>query len=238
MKTQKKSRQSSPPVSKCSKIKVALVDDHEVIRRGLAQMLEKETDIEVVAEATNATALQIVQTLRPDVVIVDISLKGMDGLEVVKLLAYNPATKIIVLDMNAESNYATRAIKCGAKGYLTGELDTLGEAVRKVNAGRLFVSNDVAQQMVATIHQAAREPSSEPMEGLSDRELQMAEMVGQGMSVAEIAEQAGISIKTVETHKAHMKTKLGIQKGAQLTRYCVEWYAQRRTARAQYQTAG
>ena len=191
-------------------------------------MLAEEGDIEVAGEATNASALETMKETKPDVVVVDITLRGASGIDLIKTIAFDPRVRVIALDLHAESTYATRAIKCGAKGYLSKDADNkLADAIRRVNAGSLAVSDDVAQQMVATLAQTAANPISEPIEALSDRELELAEHVARGMGPTEIADKMGISIKTVETHKAHMKKKLGIATGAQLTRYCVQWYESR-----------
>ena len=222
---------SSSPHPKNKTIRVLLVDDHTIVRRGLAAMLSEEKDIEIVGEVTNAGALAAMKSTRPDVAVVDITLRGAQGLDLIKTIAFDPATKIIALDLHGESTYATRAIKLGAKGYLSKEAETkLPESIRRVHAGSLAVSDDIAQQMVATLAETAKNPVAQPIEALSDRELELAEHVGKGLGPTQIADVMGISIKTVETHKAHMKKKMGIATGAQLTRYCVQWVEQRQTA--------
>lgn len=216
-----------------SKIRVLVIDDHALVRRGLVAMLSTEKDIAVVDMTDNANALKAMQAHKPDVAIVDITLRGSAGLEVIRQIAYDPRTKVLALDLHSETTYATRAIKSGAKGYLTRDADTqLAQAVRRVHAGQLAVSDDIAQQMVATLTQThAGNTGEDPIRSLSDRELELAEHIGRGHSTSQIAKDLEISIKTVETHKAHIKKKLGIAKGSQLTRYCVAWFEQRNTSR-------
>lgn len=211
---------------KSKPIRVLVIDDHAIIRRGLVSVLAQESDMEVTAEIPSAKALDAIKENKPDVAVVDITLRGAAGLELIKQIAYDPRTKILALDLNSDTTYATRAIKAGAKGYVTHDSETkLAPAIRRVHAGHLCVSDDIAQQMVATLTQT--HASGEPIESLSDRELELAEMIGRGLSTSEIATRAEISVKTVETHKAHMKKKLGIAKGSQLTRYCVAWLESR-----------
>jgi DNA-binding NarL/FixJ family response regulator len=215
-----------------SKIKVLIVDDHSLVRRGLAALLSEEVDIDVCGQVETREALPSIRSLSPDVVVVDITMRGAQGLEVIKQTAYNPQIKVIALDLHSEPTYSTRAIRAGAKGYITKNSENaLAPAIRRVHEGKLAVSDDVAQQMVEMLTQVSMAPAGEPMGALSDRELEMAELVGKGYSTSQLAEEMKISVKTVETHKAHMKKKLGIAKGSQLVRYCVTWFEQRNALR-------
>lgn len=223
-------KKTTKPVT--PKIRVLIIDEHPLIARGLREILAADLRIEVVDSVSNSEALLYVGQHKPDVAVLDLSIKGMQGMDTLKQIAYDPRTKVVVIDLNNEPGYATRAIKGGAKAYLTQSIEaTLTDAVRQVVAGRLCVSNDVAQLMVATLAKASVSRSVDPIDALSDRELHLAELMVQGLSASQIAETMEISIKTVETHKAHIKAKLGISTGAQLVRYCVEWYSQRHAER-------
>jgi DNA-binding NarL/FixJ family response regulator len=215
------------------KIRVLVVDEHPLVGKGIVTLLSKEEDLEVIGHVRNSEASLFLTTSKPEVAVIDLSIRGMQALDVMKQIAYDPRTKIVAIDLANEPAYATRAIKSGAKGYITSDIETtLAEAIRRVAAGQLYVSNDVAQVMVATLAKTSASISgTDPIEALSDRELEMVEAMGRGLSASQISETMGISVKTVETHKAHIKAKLGIATGAQLVRYCVEWYSQRHTAR-------
>lgn len=216
-----------PNTLRAPQIRVLIVDNHSLIRRGVAAILGTESDFAIVAQTDNAGALGVVQTLKPDVVVLDLTLRGGEGLDVIKTIAYDPRTKVLALDLHGEGTYATRAIKLGAKGYLTTDVDAgLAPALRRIHAGQLSVSDEIAQQMLASLTQHHANPN-EPIETLSNRELEVAEAVGKGLSASEVAKTLKISIKTVETHKAHMKRKIGVATSAQLTRYCVAWFEQR-----------
>jgi len=212
------------------RIRVLVIDDHALIRRGIVATLSEESDIAVVDATGTANAINAMKAHKPDVALVDMTLRGATGLELIKEIAYDPRTKVLALDIHAEPTVATRVIKAGAKGYLTHETDTkLADGIRRVHAGKLAVSDEIAQQMVATLAQAPTHAAAgDPIEALTDRELELAELMGRGMTASKIAEAMGISIKTVETHKMHMKTKLGVSNGAQLVRYCVQWYESRK----------
>jgi DNA-binding NarL/FixJ family response regulator len=215
------------PTAKPFGITVLVVDDHSLLRRGIVSRLESEEGIQVVGQSNAAGALEAMKSLKPDIVVVDMTIRGAAGLDLVKLLAYDPRHKLLVIDLTGGEAYGTRAIRSGAKGYISNEAEEiLPQAIRRVHSGSLYVSDGVAQQMVQALTQAVH---AEPIDNLSDRELEMAELMGQGLSTMQLAERMGISIKTVETHKAHMKKKLSISKASQLARFCVAWVEKRNT---------
>ena len=229
--TTKHKGQSLSPKNKT--IRVLVVDDHVIVRKGIIALLAGESDIEIVHDVGTAGALEAMQKTHPDVVVLDMTIRGAMGLELVKQLAFSPRTRVLAVDFHAETTFATRAIKYGARGYITRDADEkLAYAIRRIHAGHLCVSDDIAHQMVETISNlGGASEAGEPIQRLSDRELELAELVGKGLSTSQIAEAMNISIKTVETHKAHMKKKLHIAKGSQLTRFCVQWYEQRNNGR-------
>jgi DNA-binding NarL/FixJ family response regulator len=209
------------------KNRIYLVDDHGIIRRGLAAMIRAEEDLELCGEAGDcATATGEIARLRPDVVIVDISLPGASGLELIKnVKAFDPKVQFVVLSAHDESLYAMRVLKAGAKGYVMKKdhVEKVIEAIRKVSQGQMYVSERVAGQMLNRMIHGRDDWGDSPVAGLSDRELEVVTLIGSGRSSREIASQLRMSIKTVETHRAHIKTKLNLPSAAQLVQFCIRW---------------
>ena len=210
-----------------AKTRIYVVDDHAMVRRGLAAMIAFEPDLELCGEAEDcATATSEVGRLRPDVVIVDISLRGNSGIELTKnIKAFDPAIRIVVLSVHDESVYALRALKAGAKAYVMKQ--DIGskviDAVRKVRKGQMYVSERVGSQMLNRLVKGQDEPGDSPVAGLSDRELEVVTLIGSGLATREIAARLHVSVKTVETHRAHVKTKVNLSSGTQLVQFCVRW---------------
>lgn len=210
-----------------AKTKVYLVDDHALIRRGLTTLIESEPDMVVCGEAGDApTALREAMRLQPDVAIVDISLKESSGLELIKdFRAMIPNTQMLAVSMHDESLYALRALKAGARGYVMKQ-DTVTrvvEGLRRVRAGHLFVSDEIANQMLARIAGGDAPGDGIEVACLSDRELEIVTLIGRGLLTREIAAQLHVSIKTVETHRAHIKEKLKLRNATHLVQFCVRW---------------
>lgn len=212
-------------------ISVLVVDEHELVRRGIGAMLNDAGGFEIVAEADYDGAAAAMKEHRPNVIVLDISLRASVGSRLVEQLAGDPATKVLVVDLSGDSLFATKAIKAGAKGYVTKETQgELASALRRIHEGKLAVSDDVAQQMVALLTNT-KGKSEEPMDDLSRREYEVAELIGKGCATSEIAKNLDMSVKTVETHKAHIKKKLGVATASQLGRYCVTHFESRANAR-------
>ncbi len=209
------------------KARVFIVDDHAMIRRGLAAMITAEADLELCGEADDcAVATSEVARLRPEVVVVDISLRGNSGLELIKnIQVLDPAIRIVVLSVHDESIYALRALKAGAKGYVMKQdiSSKVIDAIRKVRKGQLYVSERVGSQMLNRLTKGRDEQSDSPVAGLSDRELEVVTLIGSGLATREIAARLHVSVKTVETHRAHIKTKIHLNTGNQLVQFCVRW---------------
>jgi len=209
------------------KTRIYLVDDHALIRRGVVSLLAAEPDLDVCGQGEEAApAMSQIMQLQPDVAIVDISLRGNSGLELIKSIkAFNANIQVIVLSMHHESVYALRALKAGAHGYVMKQEDAprLVEAVRRVRDGQLFVSENVSNQMLNRLVNGTTGDDASPVAALSDRELEVVNLIGQGMLTREIAGQLHVSIKTVETHRAHIKEKLGLRNATQLVQFCVRW---------------
>ena len=209
------------------KTKIYIVDDHALIRRGLTTLINGEPDMEVCGQAEDAsTALQDVIKLQPDLVTVDISLKGNSGLELIKSIrAFNPKIQVLVLSMHHESIYALRVLKAGARAYIMKQdvISKVVEAIRRIRSGHLYVSDDVASQMLNRLVGGESGDDTSPVAMLSDRELEIVNLIGSGMLTREIAAKLHVSVKTVETHRAHIKEKLNLRNATQLVQFCVRW---------------
>lgn len=210
--------------------RLLLIDDHPIMRHGLAQLIRSEPGLDVCAEAGNACdGLAAVGRCRPDLVVIDLTLPDKSGLELLKdIQAMHPGTLCLVLSMHDEDMYGERALRAGARGYIMKEVaaDHLVTAVRKVLSGGIYVSDAMASRMLEQVSgQRARQAAG--IETLTDRELEVLEMIGRGVATKNIAAKLCISARTVEAHRAHIKDKLGITDGAALVRYAMQWVEQR-----------
>ena len=206
--------------------RILVVDDHPIIRQGLAHLVACEPDLEVVAEAaTTDDALEIVERQPVDFVIVDIALRRGSGLDLVgRIRARGNAPPILVLSMHEEAFYAERALRSGAQGYMSkqSELAGLVPAIRKILAGELYLSPSLADGLTRRAVEGAGEGGA-PAEALSDREAEVVRLIGDGRSTREIAEELHLSVKTVESYRANVKRKLGLRSGAELARFAYDW---------------
>ena len=205
--------------------RLLLVDDHPIMRHGLAQLIRAEAGLQVCGEAGSAReGLEAVGRLGPDLVVIDLTLPDKSGLELLKdIQACHPGTLCLVLSMHDEGMYGERALRAGARGYIMKEAaaDHLITAVRKVLAGGIYVSDSMASRMLEQV--TGQRLRTAALDSLTDRELEVLEMIGQGVATKVIAEKLCISARTVEAHRAHIKEKLGITDGAALVRYAVQW---------------
>ena len=220
----RKSQSSTEPHGKRT---VLIVDDHPIVRQGLAQLINQEKDLEVCGQAEDAhKAMQAIRQLNPDMVIVDISLKGTSGLELIKdLRVQYPDLPALMLSMNDEAVYGERALRAGAKGYVMKQEATekVVTAIRQVLAGEVYVSNGMAAKMVSKLVGGGARTVGSPADCLSDRELEVFRMIGEGFSTREMAEKLHLSVKTVETYRAHIKDKLGLQDANEVLRTAIGW---------------
>lgn len=209
------------------KTRVYVVDDHAMVRRGLAALIGAEADLELCGEAEDcATATSEVSQLHPDVVIADISLRGESGLELIKnIRAFDPHIHVMVLSVHDESVYALRVLKAGAKGYVMKQdiASKVIDAIHKVSRGQMYVSERVASEMLNRLVKGQDEWGDSPVASLSDRELEVVTLIGSGLATREIAVRLRVSVKTVETHRAHIKTKVNLHSAAQLAQFCIRW---------------
>lgn len=207
--------------------RIVIVDDHPILRKGLAMVIDQEQDLLVAGEAEDAAAgLRMVEALIPDVVIVDLSLPGVDGIELIKTLkARHREVPALVVSMHDENLYAERALRAGARGYIVKQeaVDNVLVAIRKVLRGEIFVSDRIATRMVESLIGGDRKGANSPLDLLSDRELTVFRMIGQGLGTRGIAESLHLSVKTVESHRSHIKVKLQLASGVELVKHAVGW---------------
>jgi len=209
-----------------SKIRVFLVDDHPIVRRGFQLLLSLEPDLAVCGEADNGpSALAKILGLKPDIAIVDLSLKSGSGLDLIKQIrAQGLKTKILVFTMRSESIYADHALRAGANGYLTKDDGTEKaiEGIRLLMQNKPCLSECLAEAMMARLSGL---PTNGPAscDVLSDRELEVLEMLGEGLGSRAIASKLNLSIKTVESHREHIKAKLGLKRATELVSYAHDW---------------
>ena len=203
-------------------IRVVLADDHGIVREGLRQLLRSADDFEVVGEARDGhEVMQRVRELEFDVLLLDMSMPGRSGIELVKQVkAEKPRLRILVLSMHEEHQYAVRAIRAGASGYLTkeGVSSQFVAALKKVASGGAYISAAVAEQLAL-----ANMPGNTalPHESLSDREFQVFQLLADGKSITDIAERLSLSVKTVSTHKSNIMHKMGLETTGELIRYAL-----------------
>ena len=206
--------------------RIVIVDDHPLFRKGLEQLINSSGNaFHVCGEATDATeGMSVIRQMKPDLAIVDLSLPGANGIELIKnIRAEFRKLPVLILSMHDESLYALRALRAGAQGYVMKQeaLENVITAIREVLAGRPYLSHDMSSKLITNFASGTNEGN--PTDKLSDRELEILELIGKGRDVHEIAKALHISAKTVETHRAHIKEKLNLKNARQVTRFAVQW---------------
>jgi DNA-binding NarL/FixJ family response regulator len=212
-------------------VNVLIVDDHPLVRSGLHELIKHEPDLAVCCEAANLEeAVQCLGHRSPDVAIVDISLPDGSGLDLIKRLRLrNPDTRILVLSMHDETLLAERALRAGALGYINKEEAAMNiiPAIRQILKGKTWVSQRMTEHLRRMEAASAPESLDSPVEWLSNRELEVFELIGRGLSTGEIAGKLHLSVKTIETHRAKIKKKLDIDSGGELARRAMQWSFER-----------
>ncbi len=207
--------------------RILIVDDHPIVRQGVRRVIEQEPDLRICAEAeTAAIALRLFEEHQPDLAIIDITLKGTDGLELTKWIrARNEHIPILIMSMHDESLYAERVLRAGAHGYvMKAEVaDKIVIAIRKALQGEIYLSDKLEQDILQEVSGRAAKMDPSPVRKLSDRELEVFRLIGQGMGTRAIAGHLRLSIKTIETYRSHLKEKLGLANATQLVRYAARW---------------
>ena len=218
---------NSPRTASTPRKKILVVDDHPMTRSGVVHLINKQTEWEVCGEAGNpAEALDTISRFHPDLILTDMTMPGRSGVEFIKdVLALHSNLPILVLSMHDEVIYAERAIRAGARGYIMKEAggEKLLAAIRRVLNGQVYLSEEMSAKILDNLSGHKPRGSHSPIEKLSDREFEVFQLIGQGKSTREIAEQLHISPKTVDVHRGHIKEKLELTEATGLVRHAVRW---------------
>ncbi|MGA9529066.1 MAG: response regulator transcription factor [Terriglobales bacterium] len=216
------------------KSKVFIVDDHPIIRQGLTLLINREADLAVCGDAEDAqTALQSLPLLNPDIMVVDISLNGPDGLDLLKDVRIRyPEVPVLVLSMHDESIYAERALRAGAQGYIMKQeaAERVLVALRRILSHEIYVSERVANRMLQRYIGSPMAGRLSAISDLTDRELEVFRLIGEGHSTRRIAEALHISVKTVESYQAHIKEKLSLRSARELVQHAIQWSINEKSA--------
>jgi len=218
--------------SQSSKRRVLIVDDHPVFRAGLTALVNLDTSLEVCGEANDAVqAMQAVEELQPDLVLLDLSLPGKGGLELQKdFCAFAPQTPVLIISMHDETLYAERVIRAGGRGYIMKQqgAEKIIQAIRRVLAGSISVSETISSQILDALSSAktGKKPGAASFSTLTDREFEVCRLLGQGKEPHDIARILHLSIKTVDTHRMHIRRKLGLRNATELIHHATRWVGQ------------
>ena len=211
--------------------RIVIVDDHPLFRKGLQELIHSDGNFAVCGEASNASeGIEVIRKLAPDLAIVDLSLPGANGIELIKnVRAEFPKVPILVLSMHDESLYALRALRAGAEGYVMKHeaMANVIQAIHEVFNGRPYLSPAMAAQVITKFAQHDAEGETDAVARLSDRELEILELIGKGHEVRQIAKLLHLSPKTVETHRAHIKDKLDLKNSREVARFALQWLSAR-----------
>jgi DNA-binding NarL/FixJ family response regulator len=207
--------------------RVLIVDDHPIVRQGLALLINRESDLVVCGDAEEAhSALQRIETLKPHVVVVDLSLNGPDGLDLLKSIRMRYANlPVLILSMLDELLYAERALRAGANGYIMKQEATeqVLVALRRIMGGEIYLSDRMADKLLHRFAGGSSREAHSPITDLTDRELEVFRLIGEGLGTRQIAEQLRLSVKTVESYQAHIKDKLSLNNGRELVQRAIQW---------------
>lgn len=210
-----------------AKKRILVVDDHPIVRQGLALMINREPDLVVCGEAEDVSAaMHVLASARPDVMILDISLNGPDGLDLLKnIRTTHPTLPVLILSMHDETIYAERALRAGANGYIMKQEATekVLVAVRRILGGEIYVSDRIANKMLKHYIAGSSVRGTSSVADLSDRELEVFRLIGEGHGTRQIAEELHLSVKTVESYQAHIKEKLSLRSARELVQHAIQW---------------
>jgi DNA-binding NarL/FixJ family response regulator len=216
-----------PAATVAAKLRVLLVDDHPITRQGLKALVNQQLNLEVCAETDNAAqAVELLTKYKPDLAIVDVSLKATNGIELTKnLKAHSPELPILIVSMHDEALYAERALRAGAMGYImkqdAGEKVIL--AIQHLLRGEIFLSTRMKEKMLHRFVNHKREGMVFSIDTLSDREMEVFQLIGNGYSTRQIAQKLGLSSKTIDSYREHLKQKLSLESGSDLVRHAIQW---------------
>lgn len=207
--------------------RIFLVDDHPVTREGVRVLIDQEPDLVVCGQADSApAALQLIQRLKPDLAVVDITLKTTSGIELMKnVKALLPDLPVLIMSMHDESLYAERALRAGAKGYVMKHeaSDRILTAIRSVLAGDLYLSEKMKEKMLHRLVRSRKNEVVFTIDTLSDREMEVFQLIGNGYGTRQIADKLNLSVKTIDSYREHLKLKLRLEKGSDLVRHAIQW---------------
>src|SRR6266542_2501925 len=216
-----------------NKKRILIIDDHPMMRQGLAQLIGAEADLTVCGESENAgQALDAIRAVDPDLVLADISLPDKSGLELIKdFQSVRPGLPVLVISMHDESLYAERVLRAGGRGYIMKQEGgrKLLEAIRHVLTGQIYVSEKMSAKILEIFSGRRLEASKSPVENLTDREFEVFQLIGQGKGTRQIAEKLHLSVKTVEVHRVNVKAKLKLESSSELIRFAVRWVEMQNT---------
>jgi DNA-binding NarL/FixJ family response regulator len=209
------------------KSKIFIVDDHPMIREGIVRLVDDEPNLAICGQADDAPeALKAISETKPDIVVIDISLKSSDGIDLTKSIkAQYPKLPVLILSMHNEALYAERALRAGAMGYIMKQeaAENLLTAICHVLDGQIYVSDKVSKRLIRKLASGKVDMVASPVDSLSDRELEVFRLIGQGYGTSEIAEKLYLSIKTIETYRTHIKEKLNLANSRELLQYAIQW---------------
>lgn len=231
MKTESLPRKSAPALPEekppGGKFRVFLVDDHPITRQGVSTLINREHNLAICGEADSAPkALELITKNPPDLAIVDISLKSMSGIELIKnLKAVVPSLPVLVMSMHDESLYAERALRAGAQGYVMKQeaSEKILTAIHRVLGGEIYLSDAMKEKMLHRIVSTKKEDTRFSIDKLSDREMEVFQFIGNGFSTRQIASRLNLSVKTIDSYREHLKLKLQLENGSDLLRYAIQW---------------
>ncbi len=210
-----------------NRTRILIVDDHPIVRQGLAELINHEGDLVVCGQAEDSHgAMKAIRELNPNMAIIDISLKETSGLELIKdIHSQHADVPVLALSMHDETLYAERALRAGAMGYIMKQeaTENVIGAVRKILGGEIYVSDRMAGRMVRKLVTGQTETSTSQVDSLSDRELEVFHLIGKGHGTRQISERLHLSVKTIETYRAHIKEKLNLADAAELLQYAIQW---------------
>ena len=216
---------AAAPRATSMQIRVALVDDHRVVRDGLSALLARETDMEVVGMAADGLeAVRLARELRPDVMVTDVSMPGLNGIDAIRRIhAQEPGVRMLCLSMHDDSRMVLAVLNAGAAGYVLKESsgEELALAIRRVMANRVYLSPELVSMVVDEMRAHSGRPAADPVDVLTPRERELVQLVSEGYSTSDIAQRLHVSVKTVATHREHVMHKLHVSSAAELTRYAL-----------------
>ena len=221
--------------TKTDKHRILIVDDHPIFRQGLAQLINQEDDLCVCGEAEDYQgAMKAVAELKPAMIIVDITLKDMSGIDLIKeIRKFNKGITMLVISMHDESLYAERAFRAGAKGYIMKQeaSESVVQAIRQFRSGGIYASKEMTDQILSRFVEGPKDIAESPLHTLTDREIEVFQLIGEGLSISEIGVRLHLSVKTIGTYRERIKEKLNLKNSTELLRYALNWVENKRESK-------